>query len=56
MAGGTKIDQISGIRDAYRTMEVLFEITDAVTSTLNLDELYKVIHTSLGKILNVDNF
>ncbi|MFH1152458.1 MAG: PAS domain S-box protein [Pseudomonadota bacterium] len=56
MAGGTKSELVSGIRDAYKTMEVLFEITDAVTSTLNLDELYRVIHSSLGKILNVDNF
>jgi PAS domain S-box-containing protein len=27
-----------------------------VTHTRNLDELYRVIHQSLGKILNVDNF
>ena len=56
MAGEKKNQCIAGIRDAYTTMEVLLEITDAVTSTLNLDELYKVIHTSLGKILNADNF
>lgn len=37
-------------------MEVLFEISDAVSTTFNLDELYRVIHHSLGKILNVDNF
>ncbi len=43
-------------RDANKTLEVLFEISEAVTTTQNLDELYKVIHKALGKILNVDNF
>ena len=43
-------------RDAAKTLEVLFEISEAVTCTLNLDELYKVIHSALGKILNADNF
>jgi PAS domain S-box-containing protein len=43
-------------RDASQTLEVLFEISEAVTTTHNLDELYRVIHRSLGKILNVDNF
>jgi PAS domain S-box-containing protein len=43
-------------RDDAKTLEVLFEISEAVTHTLNLDELYKVIHRSLGKIFNVDNF
>ncbi|MCP3874259.1 MAG: GAF domain-containing protein [Desulfobacteraceae bacterium] len=48
--------KIANKRDANKVLEVLFEISEAVTSTLSLDELYKVIHTSLGKILNVDNF
>ncbi|MBU0971957.1 MAG: GAF domain-containing protein [Proteobacteria bacterium] len=43
-------------RDDARTLEVLFEISEAVTHTRDLDELYKAIHTSLGKILNVNNF
>jgi len=43
-------------RDDAKTLEVLFEISEAVTHTLNLDELYKVIHRSLGKIFNLDNF
>ncbi len=43
-------------RDDAKILEVLFEISEAVTHTLNLDELYKVIHRSLGKIFNVDNF
>ncbi|MCP4722668.1 MAG: GAF domain-containing protein [Desulfobacteraceae bacterium] len=42
-------------RDDAKTLEVLFEISEAVTHTRNLDELYEVIHHSLGKILNVDN-
>lgn len=43
-------------RDLARTIDVLFEISNAVTHTRNLAELYKVIHQSLDKILNVDNF
>lgn len=43
-------------RDTGKTIEVLFKISDAVTRTRNLDELYKVIHESLDEILNVDNF
>jgi transcriptional regulator with GAF, ATPase, and Fis domain len=43
-------------RDLAGTIEVLFEISDAVTHTRNLPELYKAIHQSLDKILNVDNF
>ncbi len=43
-------------RDADKTIQVLFEISSAVNSTFNLDELYQAIHRSLGKILNVDNF
>ncbi len=43
-------------RDLARTIEVLFEISDAVTRTRNLNELYGEIHQSLDKILNVNNF
>ena len=35
---------------------MLFEISEAVTTTHNLDELFRVIHQSLDKILNVNNF
>jgi len=45
-----------GKRDDAKTIEVLFEISKAVSHSPNLEELYKVIHLSLGKILNVDNF
>lgn len=43
-------------RDPAKTIEVLFKISEAVSNTRNLDELYGVIHKSLGEILNVDNF
>ncbi len=43
-------------RDSGKTIEVLFNISEAVTNTRNLDELYKVIHNNLSQILNVDNF
>jgi len=42
--------------DANKALEVFFEISSAVNSTSNLVDLYKDIHKSLGKILNVDNF
>ncbi|MBU0971956.1 MAG: PAS domain S-box protein, partial [Proteobacteria bacterium] len=44
------------IRNLAETIEVLFEISDAVSHTRNLAELYKVIHGAMDKILNVDNF
>jgi len=40
----------------HKLMDVLLEIAEAVNRTQNLNELYRAIHTSLGKILNVDNF
>nr|NJM02379.1 GAF domain-containing protein [Desulfobacula sp.] len=43
-------------RDDARTLGVLFEISDAVSTTRNPDELYRVIHRALGRILKVDNF
>lgn len=43
------------LRDPKKTIEVLFKISDAVSKTRNLDELFKVIHECLGEILNVDN-
>jgi len=54
-----KSEKISGsfnIKDADKRLQVLFEISNAVNSTTNLDELYKVIHSSLEKILKVDTF
>ena len=43
-------------RDPDKTIEVLFRISEAVSNTRNLDELYRAIHKSLDEILNVDNF
>ncbi|MFO7752624.1 MAG: GAF domain-containing protein [Desulfobacteraceae bacterium] len=43
-------------RDPGKTIEVLFRISEAVSNTSDLDELYRVIHKSLDEILNVDNF
>ncbi|MCK5541970.1 MAG: PAS domain S-box protein [Desulfobacterales bacterium] len=42
--------------DADKVLEVFFEISSAVHSTNNLDDLYKAIHKFLSRILNVDNF
>jgi PAS domain S-box-containing protein len=36
--------------------QIIYEITQGVTSTSNLDELLKLIHHSLGKAVNADNF
>jgi len=44
------------IKDADKRLQVLFEISNAVNSTTNLDELYVAIHKSLDKILKVNNF
>jgi PAS domain S-box-containing protein len=49
---GTKNEQ----QDLTGTIEVLYEISNAVTHTRDLGELYGVIRQSLGKILRVDNF
>lgn len=43
-------------RDPAKTIDVLFKISEAVSTTRNLKELYSVIHKNLGNILNVDNF
>ncbi len=45
----------SGIRDADKTIQVLFEISNALNSTPTLEKLYKSIHKSLNKILNTEN-
>jgi len=36
--------------------QVLFEISEGVTKTNNLDELMKLIHNSLGKVVYAENF
>jgi len=51
-----KIHKFLKINNADKVLEVLFEILTAVHGTQNLKDLYKAIHKSLGKVLNVDNF
>jgi|WetSurMetagenome_2_1015567.scaffolds.fasta_scaffold03507_2 PAS domain S-box-containing protein len=36
--------------------QILYEITQGVTTTSNLDELLKLIHSSLGKVVYAENF
>ncbi|CCK82140.1 GAF domain-containing protein [Desulfobacula toluolica] len=43
-------------RSPDNTLKVLFDISEAINTTRNLDELYAVIHKSLDEILNADNF
>ncbi len=51
-----KISKFLKINNPDKVLEVLYEILTAVHSTQNLNDLYRAIHKSLGKILNVDNF
>jgi len=55
MDKSNKTDSTFNIEDADKRLQALFEISNAVNSTTNLDELYKAIHKSLGKILKADN-
>ena len=48
--------QAKNRRDPDKTIEVLFRISEAVSNTRNLDELFQAIHLNLDEILNVDNF
>jgi len=43
-------------RDIDTTIVALFEISNAVNATDNLDDLFASIHASLNKILNLENF
>ncbi len=43
-------------QDIDATITALFEISNAVTTTDDLDQLYASIHSSLKTILNLDNF
>jgi PAS domain-containing protein len=51
-----KTENLKKKRDPGKIIEVLFKISEAVGSTDNLDELYKVIHKGLDEILNVNHF
>ena len=43
-------------KKSEETNKTLFEISNAVNTTLNLDELYRSIHQSLARIIDVTNF
>ncbi len=47
--------EIDERRQAEAQRQVLFEITQGVGSTLNLDELLRHIHLSIGKVLYAEN-
>jgi signal transduction histidine kinase/DNA-binding response OmpR family regulator len=50
------IQDIHERKHAEEVNKVLFTITNAVNTTLNLDELYQSIHQSLSRIVDVTNF
>ncbi|MCP4686592.1 MAG: GAF domain-containing protein, partial [Desulfobacterales bacterium] len=51
------LDSLFGKRSrAERINNVLFRISNAVNTTVNLEELYKTIHLALGDIIDVTNF
>ncbi len=50
------IIQIKEKEQSDQINKVLFNISNAVNTTFDLDELYKKIHTSLGYIVDVKNF
>ena len=52
----TEAENFAYTKKADKALEAFFEISNAVHSTTNLDELYKAIHKALANILNVDNF
>ena len=54
--GNKQHENVKKQQDSGKIIEVLFKISEAVTNTHNLDELFKVIHENLNEILNVDNF
>ena len=49
-------DKIASLKHAEEINETLFEISNAINTTLNLDELYRSIHQSLARIIDVANF
>ncbi|MCG8637834.1 MAG: GAF domain-containing protein [Desulfobacterales bacterium] len=49
-------NRIKDKRDESKTLEVLYEISQAVSATRNLEELYVDIHRALNTILDVENF
>jgi len=50
------LNPLTPVQSEERFLAVLFQISNAVNSTQNLDELYRSIHGSLQNILDVTNF
>jgi len=48
-------DEIALLKHAEEINKTLFEISDAVNTTLNLEDLYRSIHESLARIIDVTN-
>jgi diguanylate cyclase (GGDEF)-like protein/PAS domain S-box-containing protein len=47
---------ISNRKQAEKMQEVVFEISKAAISTENINEFFRSIHTSLNKLIHVENF
>ena len=50
------IRDITGRKRTELENQILYEITQGVTATSNLDDLLKLIHNSLGKVVYAENF
>ena len=50
------VERDRGRRSDSKTLEVLYEISQAVSGTRDIEALYRVIHQALDKLLSVDNF
>lgn len=48
--------QVRALSHAEKINETLFEISEAVNTAGDLDELYLLIHRSLGRLIDVTNF
>ena len=49
-------NKVASLKHAEEINKTLFEISNAINTTLNLDELYRSIHQSLARIIDVANF
>ncbi|MBT8349972.1 MAG: GAF domain-containing protein, partial [Deltaproteobacteria bacterium] len=49
-------DKIASLKHAEEINKTLFEISNAINTTLKLDDLYRSIHQSLARIIDVTNF
>jgi diguanylate cyclase (GGDEF)-like protein/PAS domain S-box-containing protein len=49
-------EEIIKYRWAEKVQDVIFRISQAVTSTDTIDEMYRTIHKILGELIPVDNF